>query len=129
MLVLLTTLVITCKNVSAKSYVADDNITISSSFHDVFNNYFDESKKYTYFAYKCDNRTCYFGIDEDNNYLEITYTGTQYNNQIVYKKGTDNNFSVSGVNVFNHNPSANSQLLYAFVFSLVFVVFFKLFKR
>lgn len=118
MLVLLITLVPTI-SVNAKSYVADDTVTIPTQYHDVFNNYFKEYQKYTYFPYECNtnySRTCYFGIDSHGNYLDISYKNYGNSYELQYTTGIDENFSVSGVNVFIHEPSMTTIMTYALIF-------------
>lgn len=106
-------------NVNAKSYIADDTVTIPSQYHDVFNNYFKEYQKYTYFPYECNtnySRTCYFGIDSQGNYLDISYKNYGNSYELQYTKGVDEDFSVTGVNVFIHEPSMASLLTCAVIF-------------
>lgn len=112
-------------NVDALSYSADDTATISSQYHDFFNNYFSNSFEYKYFPYECDtstyNRTCYYGIDNNNNFINIKYNGNSY----YYEKGVDNNFSVSGNNIITRSGNNNLINTYAIVFiGLVILVMF-----
>lgn len=129
MLVLSTILVLTTSNVSAKEYVADDSVTISSQYHDVFNNYFNESEKYTYFPYSCDygnynNRTCYFGIDEEGNYLDISYVSSGSSYVLNYSTGIDDDFNVTGSNVFIHYPSSTTIISYSIIFICLVLLFY-----
>ena len=111
-------------SVNAKSYVADDSVTISSQYHDVFNNYFKEYEQYTYFPYECHanySRTCYFGINSKGNYLDISYKIVGNSYELQYKTGVDEDFSVTGVNVFVHEPSMATLIACALVF--IFLVY------
>lgn len=106
-------------SVNAKSYVADDTVTIPSQYHDVFNNYFKEYQKYTYFPYECNtnySRTCYFGIDSGGNYLDISYKNSGGSYELQYTTGIDEDFSVTGANVFTHRPSMATILACAVIF-------------
>lgn len=111
--------------VSATSYTAKNDIIISSTYYDFYKAQFGEDKSYKFFAYDCSSgsysRTCYYGIDKDNNYVQIKYN-SNYNYEIV--KGIDNNFSVSGDNVIEVKPSFISQLTYAIVFIFIFFVIY-----
>jgi len=103
MLALIITLVPTIS--FAQSYTADDSYTLNSQYHDLFNNYFDGIFSYQYFPYKCNygsynNRECFYGIDSNGNYLKIDYVQNGSSYEVRYTTGVDNNFSVSGVNVF-----------------------------
>lgn len=130
-LVLTIMLALTISDVNAKEYVADDNYSITSQYHDIFNNYFGEDKEYLYFPYSCLNnysRECYFGIDKDGNYLDISYiqSGTSY--VVNYSTGIDENFSVIGNNVFRKKISPITTLLYGFsFFSIIIIVLLLLF--
>lgn len=130
MLVLIITLVLTTNTVSAKSYVADDSVSITSQYHDIFNNYFNESIKYTYFPYECEgssyNRTCYFGIDENGKYLNISYLPSGNNYILNYSNGIDEEFSVSGSNVFIHEPSSSTLTNYAIIFIFLIILILKM---
>lgn len=130
MSVLLTILVLTINvpSVNAQSYVADDNYTINSQYHDLFNNYFDGSKSYQYFPYKCNYgnsyyRECYFGIDSAGNYLKVDYIYENNSYTTNYTTGIDEAFSVSGNNIFKKGVSTQRIYLYAIVFFiLVFLI-------
>lgn len=131
MLVLIITLVLTTSSVSAKSYVADDSYSVTSQYHDIFNNYFNESIKYTYFPYECEgssyNRICYFGIDEEGNYLDIFYLPKGNNSYTLnYSKGIDKEFSVTGSNVFIHEPSSSTLTNYAIIFIFLIILILKM---
>lgn len=106
-------------NVSAKGYVADDNYTIPADYHEIFKNYFGEQKKYRYFPYKCGQAECYFGIDETYKYLDITFDDS-YN--VTYTAGIDKEFNVTGSNVFIHEVSSDTIILYALVFMFIYSV-------
>lgn len=130
MLVLTITLVPTL-SVSAKSYTADDNYIMSSNYHDFYRNYFGDSVSYQYFPYKCyfgsSERECYFGIDKEGNYADITYKENGYGYSQIVKYGVDESFSVSGKNIYKVDVSSGritNQIL-VFVF-LLFVVFLML---
>ena len=130
MSVLIIILVLTT-NVSAKSYIADDSVSVTSQYHDIFNNYFNESLKYTYFPYQCEsssyNRTCYFGIDEKGNYLDISYISNGNNSYTLnYSNGIDENFSVSGSNVFIHKPSSSTLTTYSIIFIFLIILVIKM---
>ncbi len=112
-------------SVNAKSYVADDTVTIPSQYHDVFNNYFKEYQKYTYFPYECNtnySRTCYFGIDTKGNYLDISYKSSGNSYELQYTTGVDEDFSVTGVNVFIHEPSMATITAYALIFIFLVIL-------
>ena len=126
MLVLTIMLVPTIKP-KATSYIADDSVTMSSQYHDFFNNYFDGSKSYTYFPYSCYynnnyNRTCYFGIDSENNYIKIYYNGDSYSTSQVMEKGVDENFSVTGNNVFKKDVDNSYKITYGLAFMCSFLI-------
>lgn len=111
----------------AKSYVSDDTVVITSDMHNFFNNYFDYTDSYLYFPYECGysdyNRTCYFGINQDNEYVDITYSGSGYNYDRLISTGVDNSFSVSGSNVIRKSVSVEYVLLLVAVFfSIINVV-------
>ena len=114
-MVLLLTLVPTISN--AKSYVAEDTL-LSSNVHDYFNNYFSGNKSYQYFGYECGDRTCYYGIDSDNNYINITYSSSSsgYSYDYVITSGVDEDFSVSGSNVFKKEIKDTRVILVAMSF-------------
>lgn len=125
MLVLITILVPTIK-VSATSYVSKDDIVISSNYYDFFKANFGEDKSYKFFAYNCYNsssyqRTCYYGIDKDFNYVNIKYDS---NNNLQIVKGIDTNFSVTGANIIEVKPNLLSQLLWAITFIFIFFVIY-----
>jgi len=97
----------------AQSYTAENTI-IGSNIHDYFNNYFNGNKSYQYFAYECGERTCYYGIDSDNNYVNITYTNTSgYNYDYLITTGVDDNFRVTGSNVFKKEINNSRVILVA----------------
>ena len=130
-MVLLITLVLTTSNVFAKEYISDDNVNVSTQYHDIFNNYFNEYEKYTYFPYSCSysnysNRTCYFGINEDGEFLDISYVPDGNSYKLQYSSGIDNSFSVTGSNVFIHEPSSSTIIAYCFVFVFLLVLIFNL---
>lgn len=112
--------------VNAESYIADDTYIMSSQYHDFFRNYFGENVSYQYFTYKCNyndyNRNCYYGIDKNNNYVKIEYQANgSYNYNQIITTGVDENFSVTGNNVFKVPINNNRIILYGLVF--VFVIF------
>lgn len=112
-------------NVKALSYVSDESVTISSNYHDFFNNYFSGKKSYLYFPYSCNqeyNRTCYYGIDSDNNYIKIYYLGSGYSYNQLMETGVDENFSVSGKNVIRKDVDSNYVNTIILVFSILFFV-------
>ena len=65
--------------VNASSYVAKNDIIIDTKYYDFFNSQFGDDNSYQFFAYNCSYgnsiRTCYYGIDSNNNYnnLQIIY--------------------------------------------------------
>lgn len=125
MLVLTIMLVPTIK-VNATTYTSKDDIIISSNYYDFFKVNFGEDKSYKFFAYNCYGsssyqRTCYYGIDKDFNYVNIKYD-TSNNLEII--KGTDTNFNVNGSNIIEVKPSNLSQLLYAITFIFIFFVIY-----
>lgn len=116
----LATILVPITSVHAVSYVAEDTL-LNSNVHDYFNNYFNGSKSYQYFGYACGDRTCYYGIDSDNNYVNITYTNTSgYSYDYLITTGVDNNFSVSGSNVFKKDINDSRVILMslAFIFAV-----------
>lgn len=105
----------------AKSYVADDSVIIEDNIHSFFNNYFSSTDTYQYFPYECNysdyNRTCYYGINQDNEYVDISYTyGDRFNYDRVITTGIDENFSVTGNNVIKKGVSINYIILIVLVF-------------
>lgn len=105
----------------AQSYIADDSYTLTSQYHDLFNNYFDGKLSYTYFPYNCNygtynNRECYFGIDSEGNYLKIDYVQNGNSYETRYTTGIDHDFSVTGSNIIEKSPSFEYQFLLAFIF-------------
>lgn len=105
----------------AKSYVADDSVIIEDNIHSFFNNYFSSTDIYEYFPYECNysdyNRTCYYGINQDNEYVDISYTyGDRFNYDRVITTGIDENFSVTGNNVIKKGVSINYIILVVLVF-------------
>lgn len=111
MLVLIIMLVPTISK--AQSYNAED-ILLSSNVHDYFNNYFSGNKSYQYFGYACGDRTCYYGIDSDFNYVNITYTNASgYSYDYLITTGIDKNFSVTGSNVFKKEINDSRVILMA----------------
>lgn len=129
MLVLITISAITTRGVYAKSYVSDDTVIINDSIHSYFNNYFDGKTSYLYFPYVCNsnqnyNRDCYLGIDKDGNYVNLVYNSSDtYSTTLEIKTGIDENFSVSGNNVFRKHQNYSYIILVsiAFIFGLYFV--------
>lgn len=126
MLVLIITVLATV-NVNAVSYTAKDTV-INSNIHDYFNNYFNDNLSYQYFAYECGERTCYYGIDSENNYVNISYTSTSsgYNYDYLITSGIDEDFSVTGTSIFKHEVSNDRILLIVIVSVVTFGVFWLL---
>lgn len=115
--------------VNASSYVAKNDIIIDTKYYDFFKNQFGDDNTYQFFAYNCiygsSNRTCYYGIDNNNNYVKIDYKYIDnYNYSLNISKGVDNDFSVSGDNIINVRPSKTSILVYCVVFIFVFYVIY-----
>lgn len=111
----------------ADTYVADDTYTMTSQYHDVFNNYFSPWVSYQYFSYDCVYgsyaRQCYLGIDSEGNYLKINYVQDGNNYVVNYQEGVDEDFSVSGINVFKKGIDVNSIIAVAVIFfGLLFFV-------
>lgn len=109
---------------NATSYTADNSVIISSDIHDLYNNYFKKSDTYLYFPYSCYydsyySRTCYFGINQNNEYLKVDYvtSGNSYTRRIT--TGTDDNFSVNGNNVIRKEVSIDYVLVVAIGFIFV----------
>lgn len=116
-------------NVNASSYVAKNDIIIDTKYYDFFNSQFGDDNSYQFFAYNCiygnSDRTCYFGIDSNNNYVKIDYNYTDiYNYSLNISKGVDNDFSVTGDNIINVSPSKPSILVYCVVFIFVFYIIY-----
>lgn len=103
-------------NAKAVSYRADDTAILSSQIHDYFNNYFSGNKSYQYFGYVCGDRTCYYGIDSDYNYVNITYQNVSgYSYDYLISTGIDESFSVSGINIFKKEINNSRVILMALV--------------
>lgn len=125
MLVLLITLV-PIINLNADSYVSNDNVLVSSSVHDFFTNYFSPKDTYKYFPYECGDRTCYLGINSNTNeFVRLYYTGS-YSSNLQIQKGVDNDFDVSGINVFIHEPVIEYDILISIVFIFLICLFLNL---
>lgn len=130
MLVLIIMSVVTI-DVHAVNYVADDSYIMSSQYHDIFNNYFSDDVSYQYFSYECNygsnTRHCYYGINSKNEYLNVIYENTGYNSYTTkIVKGIDENFSVSGVNVYKKNVNPTYSILYGIAFIFVLFIIWKL---
>lgn len=128
MLVLVIILLPTIK-VNATSYVAKNDIVIDLKYYEFFNRQFGDDNTYQFFAYDCiygsSRRTCYYGIDINNNYVKIDYDyNDNYNYTLNISKGVDNDFSVTGDNIINVSPSKTSILLNCVVFIFVFYVIY-----
>ena len=128
MLVLVIILLPTIK-VNASSYVAKNDIIIDTKYYDFFKNQFGDDNTYQFFAYNCSYgnsiRTCYYGIDSNNNYVKIDYNYSDiYNYSLNISKGVDNDFSVTGDNIINVSPSKSSILVNCVVFIFVFYVIY-----
>lgn len=121
---------ITINFVSAKSYVADDTTILSSNIHDFFNNYFSYDDQYLYFPYECNYddriRVCYYGINHENEYVALIYENGGYTYSQVIDVGIDNNFSVTGNNIFYKNVSTGYLIFFAISFIFGFVLIIKL---
>lgn len=125
MLVLLIMLVPTI-SVNADTYTTRDDIVIDTKYYEFFKGKFGEDTSYKFFAYECYrsnssySSTCYFGIDNDNNYYKISYNSE---NNLEITSGIDDNFVLNGTNYIEIQPSYNSVLTYVFCFILVLFVF------
>lgn len=119
-------IIILVPTVNADEYTAKEDIIIDTKYYEFYKAQFGEDKNYKFFAYNCYygsyTRTCYYGIDNDYNYVKIDYvsSGTSYVTNI--SKGTDTSFNVSGVNIIEVKPSATYQLTYGLAFCLVLYV-------
>ena len=128
MLVLAIILLPTIK-VNASSYIAKNDIIIDTNYYEFFRTHFGEDNKHQFFLYNCiygsSNRTCYYGIDSNNNYVKIDYKYIDnYNYSLNISKGVDVDFSVSGDNIINVSPSKTSILVNCVVFIFVFYVIY-----
>ena len=115
--------------VNASSYVAKNDIIIDTKYYDFFKNQFGDDNTYQFFAYNCNygssKRTCYFGIDSNNNYVKIDYNYIDvYDYTLNISKGVDNDFSVTGDNIINVSPSKTSMMIYCVAFTFVFYVIY-----
>ena len=115
--------------VNASSYVAKNDIIIDLKYYEFFRTHFGEDNTYQFFAYNCtygsSNRTCYYGIDINNNYVKIDYKYIDnFNYSLNISKGVDNDFSVSGDNIIYVIPSKTSMLTYCVVFFFVFYIIY-----
>lgn len=127
----LITMLVPITNVSAKSFTSADNIVIGTQYHEYFKSYFGDKVSYKYFPYSCyygnSNRTCYFGIDSEGNYIDIKYReylSGSYNNYETYiETGIDENFSVIGNNVITVSVSNSYVISIILVFIIVFLIF------
>lgn len=117
----------------ATTYTADDSVVIQSNYHDLFNNYFSGKNSYLYFPYSCEssgyNRTCYFGIDSENNYLKVDYVNNGYNNYTTrITTGVDENFKVNGINVIRKEVNPDYVILVGIVFIFLFYLIIRLIR-
>ena len=115
--------------VNASSYVAKNDIIIDTKYYDFFKNQFGDDNTYQFFAFNCSYgnsiRTCYYGIDSNNNYVKIDYNYSDiYNYSLNISKGVDNDFSVTGDNIIYVSPSKSSILVNCVVFIFVFYVIY-----
>lgn len=130
MLVLIITLVPTISN--AQTYTSNDEVIISTQYHELFNNYFDGSNSYLYFPYTCRynnyDRTCYMGIDSKGKFLKVEYVanGSSYTNRI--KEGVDEEFSVSGANVVRKGVNNSEVIKYILIFFATLIVITMIFQ-
>ena len=128
MLVLGITLVPTI-SAKADNYIAKDNIVFDTKYYEFFDHQFDKNTSYKFFAYDClysnYNRTCYYGIDSNNNFVKISYNSDSYND-LTITKGVDDSFSVTGTNIISVTPSSNTVILQVLVFSVTLFVILKM---
>ena len=128
MLVLVIMLVPTIR-VKADNYTAKDNIVFDTKYYEFFDHQFDKNTSYKFFAYDClysnYNRTCYYGIDSNNNFVKISYNSDSYND-LTITKGVDDSFSVTGTNIISVTPSSNTVILQVLVFSVTLFVILKM---
>lgn len=125
-MLVLTIILVPITSVSADTYTSKDNTIIGSNYYDFYKAQFGEDKYYKFFAYDCYgsgtyNRTCYYGIDRDFNYVQIKYNS---NNEMEIVKGVDEDFSVTGTNIIEVKPSPESQIAYGLNFILVFFIIY-----
>lgn len=110
--------------VSADTYTTKDDIIIDTKYYEFFKAKFGEDTNYKFFAYDCTRSnysytaTCYFGIDNKNNYYKISYVGDKLN----VSTGIDDNFKLNGTNFIEVKVSELVVIKYILIFALVFVV-------
>lgn len=119
----LTIMLVPTIKVKADTYTTKDSVVVSSQYYDFFESKFGEDKEYKFFPYNCssgsnNNRTCYYGIDKEFNYIKIYYNDSE----LDIETGIDENFQLIGNNVYHHKPSINTQLLYAICFIFIFYI-------
>lgn len=107
--------------VKADTYTTKDDIVIDTKYYEFFKAKFGEDTEYKFFAYDCIRgnysytATCYYGIDNNNNYYKISYVGDKLN----VSTGVDENFVLNGTNYIEVGVSAYTTIEYALVFSLI----------
>lgn len=125
-MLVLTTMLVPTISAKATTYTADDSVIISSQYHDFFNNYFDGKTGYLYFPYSCAsseyNRTCYYGINNKNEYVKITYVGSGYSYTQKIETGIDENFAVNGVNVIHKDVKPIYTIITALAFAIIIYI-------
>lgn len=116
-------------DVKADNYIAKDNIVFDTKYYEFFDHQFDKNTSYKFFAYDClysnYNRTCYYGIDSNNNFVKISYNSDSYND-LTITKGVDDSFSVTGTNIISVTPSSDTVILQVLVFSVTLFVILKM---
>lgn len=116
-------------SVKADNYIAKDNIVFDTKYYEFFDHQFDKNTSYKFFAYDClysnYNRTCYYEIDSNNNFVKISYNSDSYND-LTITKGVDDSFSVTGTNIISVTPSSNTVILQVLVFSVTLFVILKM---
>lgn len=125
-MLVLTIILVPITSVSADTYTSKDNTIIGSNYYDFFKSHFGEDKNYQFFAYDCYgsgsySRTCYYGIDNEFNYVKISYNSS---NELEITKGVDKNFSVTGANIIEVKPSAEYQILRGLTFAFLILVIY-----
>lgn len=122
-MLVLTIMLVPIINVKAEAYTSDDTVLLGSNIHDYFEAYFGNNVSYQYFPYVCGDRTCYYGINSKNEYVNITYQSTSgYSYDYMITTGTDSNFSVSGTNIFKKEIDNSRIIIFSLAFMFTFLV-------
>lgn len=129
---MLVLIIILVPTVNAESFTAKDDIIIDTKYYEFFKAQFGEDTKYKFFAYDCNygnyNRTCYYGIDSNNNYVKIDYRNSSSSSyQIQITKGVAESLEVTGVNVIEVGPSSITIIKYLLIFAFTLYIIMMLF--